>query len=420
MERVPEYSARFELTDKKRDVIQSGDCKVILNERTMTITPQNSDLIIAPYFQILGIKEGDYKVGLELDNNTLNISQLGYDYENFLKNLYRLRGELLLRYTLMNEAYLGKGIEAHYTYRNAYGATTEGECEARVYESAAVALPEKADPIRLPLCYITSQQREDYRVIVSAESGESITLSQMGEKTDFFIRILSKAISDAQTRAQDLLRTLTPNVPADATKRVATLMMDGKAASSSEINAISPQLWQSIEEAIKQVDLGDGYEYLKELSPTGKISVGVKRGLMGEKTGQYIWFMAPIYDAYRSKPGNVLVLEAASDEAASRATYAFRMIDKERYSSAAPNDLEEEVDKFKQLMNRCLIEINFRREPIYLTEEKLLDPEYERYLYASKKMESLQLLRKNFLGRIFHNSPEKWREDLNTLIREKT
>jgi len=410
---------RFELLENNQ-VTNSGDGKAILNDRTLTIQLPNGIPIKAPYYKILRINDVDYKVNLELDSYKVNISQLGYEYENFLKNLYRLRGELLLNYMLMNEAFIGKGIEAHFLYTDPSGITQEGECEARIYESAVIALPEKADPIRIPLCYITNLEQMEYIITVSAEKNEKIILSQMGEKTDYFARSISKALSEMEARAYDILNSLAPITDPRIIKQGALLMSDGKAASESEIKSLDPRLWLGIEESIYQAGLTEEYKYLSNLSKPGKIYVGIKRGLMGEKTGQYLWLMAPIYNANKDEPGNTLILEAASDDVSTRATYLFNIIDREKYNSSLNStDLEVAVENFIKTMNRCLIEINFRREPIYITEDKLQEPDYERYLYAAYKMSSLQLLRKNFLGRVFHASPEKWRNDIATLIEEK-
>lgn len=278
--------------------------------------------------------------------------------------------------------------------------------------------PEKADPIRIPLCYIRSFLRDEYTFFISADMGEKLILSQMGERTDFFDRSLSKALADVAARAQSLLSSLAPNIDLNTIKRAANLLGDGKAASGKEIDSISPQLWLDLEENLKLAGLGDAYDYLKGLSKPGEVRIGIKRGLMGEKTGQYVWFMAPIYNPDLSIQGNALVVEAASDDVSGRATYVFRMRENSEYKGDLPaGQIEKNIEGFINQVNRCMIEINFRREPIYLNDEKLREPEYERYLYAAHRLASLQLLRENFIGRVFHSSPDKWRIDLAALLK---
>jgi len=63
-----------------------------------------------------------------------------------------------------------------------------------------------------------------------------------------------------------------------------------------------------------------------------------------------------------------------------------------------------------------MVDINFRREPVYLSDDKLLEPKYQHYFYAVKRMPSLKLLRSLFIGRVIHSSPEQWTEDVNALL----
>jgi hypothetical protein len=408
----------YGIKDPER-IMGSNEGKARLDERTLTLQPTHGKSREIPYFEILEINEGDYRVALNLGSGEeVTIAQLGYEYENFLKNLYRLRGELLLHYMLMDEGCIAADIEANYRYIDPNSRRQEGLCEARVYESAVVVLPEKADPIRIPLCYLKSSVREEYTYTLSVDVVETLILSQMGEKTDYFGRSLSKALAGIETRSQGLLSTLEPGADPTAVSRAAMLLGDGKAVSGKDIQTISAKLWKELEEKLRVVGLSDEYDYLKGLSSPGEIRIGVKRGLKGDMTGEYVWFMAPIYSSDPRQPGNAVVLEAASDEASGRATYLFRIMDRREYKEGVIKaQLEDRVRSFMHLLNRCLIEINFRREPIYLSEEKLREPDYERYLYAAKRLPGLGILRENFVGRVSHSSPEKWRSEIYALLK---
>jgi hypothetical protein len=64
-----------------------------------------------------------------------------------------------------------------------------------------------------------------------------------------------------------------------------------------------------------------------------------------------------------------------------------------------------------------MIEINFRREPIYLEDGKLNEPPYQKYLFAAKRLPSLQTLRSLFIGRVIHSTPEQWQADVLALLK---
>ena len=65
------------------------------------------------YTDIIGISDYDYKVDLFLTSKEkLNLWGLGYQYEDFLFQLFKLRNELMLKYLLMEEKLL-KVVSKH-------------------------------------------------------------------------------------------------------------------------------------------------------------------------------------------------------------------------------------------------------------------------------------------------------------------
>ena len=127
---------------------------------------------------------------------------------------------------------------------------------------------------------------------------------------------------------------------------------------------------------------------------------------MGDLTGDYIWFLTPLKNNFIVMEAVNLSEEAAAggeDEENGKATYFFK---------AGKEGLEQTLD----IIARGLIEINFRREPIYLSDEKLLDPKYSRYRFSILALPELLKLRQLFAGRVIHSSPEQWKEDVSALL----
>jgi hypothetical protein len=63
-----------------------------------------------------------------------------------------------------------------------------------------------------------------------------------------------------------------------------------------------------------------------------------------------------------------------------------------------------------------MLAINFRREPIYLSDDQLGEPPYAKYQYAVQKIPELRELRRLFIGRVIHSSPEQWQQDIRSLL----
>lgn len=68
-------------------------------------------------------------------------------------------------------------------------------------------------------------------------------------------------------------------------------------------------------------------------------------------------------------------------------------------------------------LHEAIIATGFRREPIYLSEDRLNTPEYSKYLYASKHLEPLRLLRERFNERVIHTTFDQWKSDFTDALR---
>jgi hypothetical protein len=220
-------------------------------------------------------------------------------------------------------------------------------------------------------------------------------------------------------------------------------MKEGKIARRKDIEAISPSLWNEMEEQIVRSPLGDEYDFLKSLGRKEKMAIGFKRGLMGGSTSDYLWFLTPIFGGKPGEPGNAVVLEAGvirapdgeetddtdagnEDEILKqegKATYFFRIVGREAFAGLNIDgiaQLDRQYDGFIMSLNRCMQEVNFRREPIYLPDKRLTEQRYLKYRYAIKRLPELQRLRDLFIGRVIHKTPEQWRNDTLSLLKFNT
>jgi len=68
-------------------------------------------------------------------------------------------------------------------------------------------------------------------------------------------------------------------------------------------------------------------------------------------------------------------------------------------------------------LNRVLGMLNFRRRPIYLSDDELaMDPRYHRYAISARRLPELRQVRANFLGRASHTSLEAWQSQVNGIL----
>jgi hypothetical protein len=415
-----ECELSYKLTDSNKNMFENNEeAAAQLTPESLRIEPSFGETLSIPYRDILNLANSDYKIHVTLNGgDTLTLYNLGYRYEDFLRELTRHRNAIILKDLLVQERPKLTGIEAAFTHLDEKGEEKQGgDCNLRLYETALVIVPQIGEILRVPYSYIQNIKEEDYTIIIETEFGEQINLSMMGTKYSQVKNTLNELMHMLISKSQATLKQLLPNANPIVIRKAASVMREGKAARRADIESISSDLWTELENRLSSLGVKEEYDYLKSLSHQEKISIGIKRDLMGDLTGEYIWFLIPIYSVDPQKPGNAIVMESASPEGGGKATYFFRLVDREKYPSYENiDDLHKKYDELLETINRCMQEINFRREPIYLPEESLNKPRYARYRHAVNKMPALQTLRNLFIGRVSHRTPDQWREDVLDLL----
>ena len=445
-----EVAVNYKLYDDKSNLKDEGEARASLDEQHPTLTIMFGMPMLFAYTDVVGISDYDYKVDLFLTSKEkLNLWGLGYQYEDFLFQLYKLRNELMLKYLLMEESLIQAGFEAQYTQLDSSGQINQsGNCEIRLYDTSLVVLPQKSEPIRLPYCYTTNINKQDNKLTITNEFLEKTELTRLGQNFDPLAKALSDAINKMMLRTKQNIKELVPEANPIIINKIAALMKDGRAAKRKEVEQQSPDFWRRLTKRIDEAGITAEYEFLNSLAAKDQVCVGIKRGLMGKLTGTYVWMLFPLLNPGTNRLSNTMALEAFNNQDSSEdskeqpmetqnseteeetkqnsgeaqtpattgATYFFRATGRKEYSQTKDEDLIEELDNFIKNINRSMIEINFRREPIYLTESQLESTKYTQYRFAITKIPSLKILRDLFIGRVIHASIEQWKADVTSLL----
>jgi hypothetical protein len=287
----------------------------------------------------------------------------------------------------------------------------------------------------------------------------------LAKRSEEFRDELRRLLDDLARRTAATLAALLPGIEPASLSRLATLLRDGRAAQQRDIDAVDPSVWPRLEAAACATDeLRASYERLKAMTPPGWAAFGVKAVLTEQEdrppaaelqapdpvamsatnrqsrsewrdggfgrvarqeksrrdiTGRAdppieearpvsieqaqpatdLWYFCPL--APDGRPVNAVAQEVASGSG--HATYLFRLMDADRFASLSGDDLAEEVGRSIARLNRALLQLNFRREPIYLPEEQIQEGRFGAYRVALRKLEYLRWAREAFLGRAVHN-----------------
>lgn len=424
-ERKPEIECfmNYILLDENEKQLATGECKGTIDKEYLTVFPKFGNILPFQLRDIIGIETENYRIILPLTSKEkVILLNLGRCFEDFLRVLTNLRNEMIVKDLLMNETIRKPDVDMEFVYYDETGNERQKDIgKIRLYETGLVAIPQKGDVVRVPYSDIASVSEENHSVRLTTEFGEELVFSKMGSEFDPFLKTLSDIYDELQDKGVSSLKTLFLNVDSVSLRRIASIMREGKAAKRADIEAINPKLWRELEKKIDSTGLNESYTFLKTLAQQERICIGFKRGLMGDLTGEYMWFLMPIYNIGEKETGNAVAMEATEatgEESSGKATYFFRIVSRKDYPNyRSLEELDKETDKFIKRINRCMLDINFRREPIYLPDERLDEPTYFKYKIAVQRIPSLKLLRNLYIGRVIHATSEQWKSDVIDLLR---
>lgn len=419
---IIDAKGRFSFAAREGAEAASGEARVRLHDEYLAVAPQFGEPLRLPLRDMLEVVGAGHRVELRLSSDeVLSLSHLGYAYEDFLRLLRRARGEVLLRDLLMHENLQKAGVTAAARLTGPEGGVRlSGRCELRIYDTGLVILPESDPPLRIPLGEVEEVRRRDHSLAVVTEDGETLELSKLGRELDPFARDLSEAMGRLGLLAQASLHELLPLADPSVIRRAARFLRDGKAARRLDVESVSPDLWAQLEGMLERAGIREEYEFLASRSLRDRLCIGVKRGLVGGPAGDYVWFLAPIPCAEGDRERRVMAMEAGVLGApGGRATYFFRIGDGTGVAAGEVPAVcgDAGVDAAIRHLNRALVAVNFRREPIYLPATRLREPQYLKYHFAVEAIPELRRLRRLFVGRVVHRSQSQWRDDVLDLLR---
>lgn len=390
---------------------QDQEVIALLTDLTLELRPKYGDPLSYSYRDIAGILAEDYQVKLTIHGgDDLHLYHLGSKYSDFVRILIYQRNELIIADMLMRERVHKSGVSGDCSVHENDNQQPLGSCEFRLCDTALLIIPQQHEPIRVPYSFIADVNEDNYTLTINSELGEAYTLSRMGREFQPFTGLLSDLINGLSAKAQALLREIAPAASPAAIHQAARLLREGRAAKQGELEQIDPAIAKGLEQQLISFGIEHEYDFLSSLAETKQQCIGFKRELVAVNSSEYIWFLIPI------PKSNIIAMEASSGPDSGRATYFFRIVSRAEFPGLDPDQVREMADRLVMEISYCMLAINFRREPIYLPEEKLDEPRYSKYLHSVRIIPGLAKLREHFVGRVFHRNTEQWENDVKELL----
>ena len=307
--------------------------------------------------------------------------------------------------------------------------------EVRLYETNLAVLPADAAAFHWRLADLDDLAFDERAYAWTLVSGGSrLVISRLAKRTAEFGAAVRQASEGVARRGMDALSRLFPFLDAATMATVAGSWREGRAIPVTALDRLDRRLVAALMSAAVSAALRDYVDDLMRRSSgrahvgfllrrpepdgddgpsdedpgedgpaaagTAPLSARGTAGRSGDDPGAVepvFWFLFALPSPRLSGAPDLVAWETAS--ASGRATYLFDG----RPGLAA--------------LNRGLVALNFRREPIYLPDDRLAaDARFRRHAIAARRLPDLRALRAAFAGRVIHSSLDAWRAGLEGIV----
>ncbi|MBI3668532.1 MAG: hypothetical protein HY237_01950 [Acidobacteria bacterium] len=457
------YSGRFQYLDANGGVLQDGACQLSFDSENLTLVPGAAAPLAFDLGDIDAFLPADYEVDLALyTGRTIHLRQFGKTFQNLCHDLLEAYRDRLIRCLLLEDLEEVTRFTGAVRLASSAG-TIAGPAEIRVYKSNLAVLPTAATAFQWRLAEIDALQFDSSTYTVTLQSSDArLEITKLAKRTEEFANLLRDSLTALNAQSVQAVHSIFPFLNPDQLQRAAQLMKEGRGAPLAKLKAIHPRTeaallvngvgaglkpyFDSLLGRVAAGGLYAGFKFIREEEEAADRSAEAGDETADRESGEIaapeiakavsgpagpqkadqakegaepilFWFFFPLAAKARAGvPSNVVAWEATSRSG--RATYFFRLVAPEqagglREVAKAPGVVEAAIRQ----LNRALVLLNFRREPIYLPDDSLeLQPKYRKHAIACRKIAELRHLRASFLGRAIHTSPEQWEKQVEEIL----
>ena len=461
---MPSFSGKFQYLNADGATVQAGACQVTFDESTLTLVPAAGAPLAFDLGDIDLFQLGEYELTLTLyTGKKILLQQFGKAFQNLSHDLLEAFRQRLIQCLLLEDLEEITRFDGFAQLSSAASPAQQfaSPAEFRLYRSNLAVLPTLAMGFQWRLADIDAVKFDEANYTLVLESGgERLTVTKLAKRTREFRERLENSVAQLNQLSANTLHEIFPFLNPDQLQQAALLMREGHAAPLRGLKDIHPQTEQGLvanvidaklkpyfDALLKHVPPGWGYAGFKllreeeepdeaEAEPPVEESLTASAGVgkeppeeapeepaqqapeeETEKQPILYWFFFPLATKPGAKsPGNLVAWEATSK--GGRATYFFRLLPPEQARVRTdPSQAPAAVDAAIRQLNRALVLLNFRREPIYLPDDSLeLQPRFRRYAIACRKLPELRRLRASFLGRAIHTSLQAWNRQFEAFL----
>lgn len=457
---MADFGGKYQYLDQSGRLLQEGACRVQFDAQTFTLTPESGAPLAFDLGDFDSVVAAEWEIRLALfTGRSIVLRQLAKAYDNLAQGLTEAYRERAIRCLLLEDMAEVARFGGQFEFAVPGAATRAGPAEFRVYKSNLAVLASASLPFQWRLADIDAVRFDAANYVVVLESGnERLKVSRLAKRTEEFLQCMRDTMNAAAAAGAQALHAAFPFLDPDQLQSIAALLREGRSAPVAKLAEINPQMPAALAANAVDKNLQPYYERLLARIAGPLLYAGFKLirpeeetsdpgAAAGQSAGEVspdsaaegasspddaadravdadvagpqalYWFFFPL----AAKRGPAEAANAVAWEASSsggRATYFFRLMDPAQFSQVRDwASAGSAVDAAVRRIDRGLASLNFRRRPIYLSDEELArDPRYHRYAIAARRIPELRELRASFLGRAIHNSPESWQAQVESIL----
>jgi len=367
------------------------------------------------------IKEFYYKndklLFITFNKEKYALSNLGTQFDEFLRTIYKARNEFLVDALFMKHGKLVSEFEGSFERISKFNKPiNKGHGKIKLHERSIIIVPENQDAFSVNFNFVSFHEfdEDDYRLKITMDDGVCIFISQLGNDFEFFQEGVENVFGAMYEKiVNNDMKDIFCEFDAATLLKLAYKIRGGKSASLKEIRKINKVL----EEKVMEFFFDDPFfkekcEVFDDVTDEYTRFFGISRDPFS-KDGFIRWIMYAVpannIVAFSVLPKWTDPLNRPDDQKiqpSSHDMYFFKII---MEKGVASEKVEDKVLEIEQ----SLITLNFAKDPCYKDKHELKNSPYK---YAIRKLPFLRILRKSFVGKASMNDVRDWKKQAQEIM----
>jgi hypothetical protein len=436
MKEQVQAAGRFRLLGPEGGELEASDALFEPLADSLLVHPRQGAPLRVDFAEVDAFAQGDHVAWLQLaGGEKVELTKLGRRFTEVASLVGEALSAYQARNLLLEEPVGGEPFACEVQRAD---SPSPAPATARVFATSLAVLPRLGVPFSVPFGEVTRVSFDEGRYCVDLAMarlfGGGLSLLKLGKQSQPCLRLLEERLGGLRARTAQALASLAPQLGSFAARRLAQAMPDGVPARRADVDAVAPGLFEMLlAAAARSPRLRESCDALARLCPGEEVAIGIKETnarqdleeeaeeegaepesapAEGPMEGRAVWLAFPIVSQDRRRPGNAVAVEVVTRSG--RATYLFRVAPPEVYRAASFEELVSAAREQIRTVSRALALLSFKREPIYLSEEKIRSGAFARYRLALRLSEPLKAVRAAFVGRAIHT--DTWNEQLEAAL----